>query len=63
MEYPELIESCKKAIESGKCLGCTALENINFKGNPNCIYGKKPTVQESINQIWENLGVQERIKL
>ena len=51
MKYQELIESCKKAIESGRCLGCQALEDYNFKGNPNCKYSK------------ENLGKQERIKL
>ena len=51
MKYQELIESCKKVIESGICLGCQALEDYNFKGNPNCKYSK------------ENSGKQERIKL
>ena len=51
MKYSELIESCKKAIAEGRCLGCVALENINFKGNPNCEYSK------------ENLGIQEKLEL
>jgi hypothetical protein len=41
MNYPPLIPSCKKAIEEGKCLGCTALENLQFLGNINCEYSKK----------------------
>ena len=63
MKYTQLIESCKKAIENGRCLGCTGLENPYYQGNKNCKYAKVPTVQESMNQIWRNLGVQERIKL
>ncbi len=59
----ELIPSCRKAIESGRCLGCQALENKNFIGNPNCRFGKTPTAQESIALIHKNLGIQERIKL
>lgn len=55
MKYTELIESCQKAIESGRCLGCTALEQFSFKGNPNCKYSKTPTAQESIKQIKLNL--------
>ena len=51
MNNLELLESCKKAITEGRCLGCTALENINFKGNPNCEYSK------------ENLGIQEKLEL
>lgn len=51
----ELIESCRKAIEKGECLGCQALENSNFEGNKNCIYGKASTVEESIKQIKINL--------
>lgn len=54
MKYTELIESCKKAIESGRCLGCTGLEQFSFKGNPNCPY-KMPSTQESITQIKLNL--------
>ena len=42
MKYPELIEPCKSAIKEGKCLGCQALEQINFIGNKNCkIYEKE----------------------
>ena len=51
----ELINSCRKAIESGRCLGCQALEDKNFRGNPNCEYSKIPTAQESINQIFKKL--------
>ena len=58
----ELIDSCKKAIESGRCLGCQALEDKNFRGNPNCEYSKIPTVQESINQIFKNLGVDKNAR-
>ena len=58
-----LIDRCKKAIESGKCLGCQSLEDKNFIGNPNCKFGQVPTAQESINKIWNNLGIQEKIKL
>ena len=59
----QLIESCKKAIESGRCLGCTALEDENFIGNINCEYSKIPTAQESIKQIKINSRIQEKIKL
>ena len=56
MKYQELIESCKKAIESGRCLGCQALEDYNFRGNPNCKYNKTPSAEESIKKIKLNLG-------
>lgn len=59
----QLIESCRKAIEDGRCLGCTALEDENFIGNINCEYSKIPTAQESIKQIKTNLGIQEKMKL
>lgn len=59
----DLIESCRKAIEEGRCLGCTALEDKNFKGNINCEYSKKPTAQESIEKIHRILGIQEKIKI
>ena len=59
----QLIESCRKAIESGRCLGCTALGDENFIGNINCKYSKIPTAQESIRQIKMNLGIQEKMKL
>lgn len=59
----QLIENCRKAIESGRCLGCTALEDENFTGNTNCKYSKIPTAQESIKQIKINLGIQEKMKL
>ena len=41
----------------------SGLEDPNYTGNPNCKYIRTPTVQESLNQIWANLGVQEKIKL
>lgn len=59
MKYPPLIESCKKAIENDWCLGCQALEEPTFVGNPNCKYSKSPTVEESINYIKGKLGIQE----
>lgn len=61
MKYQEVIENCKKAIESGRCLGCQALEDYNFRGNTNCKYSKTPSAEESIAKIKENLGVQEKI--
>ena len=63
MKYPELIESCKTAIEKGRCLGCSALENYKFKGNPNCSYSKTFTAQESIAIIHKNLGMGEQMKI
>lgn len=59
----QLIESCRKAIESKRCLGCQALENLNYRGNPNCTYNKIPTAQESINKIKQNLGIGEQMKI
>ena len=59
MKYPPLIESCKKAIANGWCLGCQALENPTFAGNPNCQYGKCQSVEKSINDIKRILGMQE----
>ncbi len=58
-----LIENCKKAIETGRCLGCQALEDKNFTGNPNCRFGKIPTAQESIALIHKNLGIGEQMKI
>lgn len=51
MSYPQLIEKCAKAIAENRCVGCQTLEDTNFVGNPNCIYSKIPTSQESIKQI------------
>lgn len=56
MKYTNLILSCRKAIEEGRCLGCQALENPDFIGNPNCIYSKIPSAAESIKQIHQNIG-------
>lgn len=61
MKYTELTESCKKAIEKGYCGGCQGLEDSNYKGNPNCPY-KTPSAQESIKQIYKNLGVDKNAK-
>ncbi len=58
----ELIPSCKRAIEKNWCLGCNVIEPP-YNGMQNCKYSKPPTAQESINKIYKNLGVQERIKL
>lgn len=63
MKYQVLIDSCKKAIEEGRCLGCQALEDIQFRGNYNCKYNKIPSAEQSIRQIREILGVQERLEL
>ena len=32
----ELIEECRRAIEEGRCLGCSALEMEGFKGKKEC---------------------------
>ena len=53
----QLIESCRKAIEENRCLGCQALENENFIGNIDCEYSKTRTAEESMKQIYINLGV------
>lgn len=59
----ELIESCRKAIEESRCLGCSGLGDKNYQGDLNCKYSKVPTVQESITQIKQSLGIQEKMKL
>lgn len=56
----ELIESCKRAIDEGRCLGCVGLEDKNYPGNPNCKYSKTPTAQESIDKIKSSLGINNR---
>lgn len=55
IKYPQLCNSCAKAIKEQKCLGCSGLEDVYFLGNPNCIHAKIQTVQESIRQIKINL--------
>lgn len=62
MNNKQLIESCRRAISSGRCLGCTALENPNFIGNVNCRYGQPPSAKQSIEQIKLNLGIKEALK-
>ncbi len=61
MQYVALIESCQKAINEDRCLGCVALENPYFMGNKNCEYAKQATAKESINKIHEILGIQEKL--
>lgn len=53
----QLIESCRKAIEENRCLGCQALEDENFVGNIDCKYSKTRTAEESMKQIYISLGV------
>ena len=57
----ELKEPCKNAIANKRCMGCVGLAELDWKEPEKCPY--LPTVQESINKIWNNLGIQERIKL
>lgn len=59
MKYMQLNDKCKKAIENEWCLGCQALENPNFTGNPNCKHNKTPSAEESIKKIKQTLGIQE----
>lgn len=60
MKYKNLIPSCEKSIKSGRCLGCTALENPDFIGNANCEFNKIPSAQQTIEQIFKNLGVDRK---
>ena len=57
----ELTESCKRAIAENRCLGCVGLAEKDWIPPKKCPY--LPSAEESINRIWNNLGVQERIKL
>lgn len=54
MKYPELTGICKTALEKNMCLGCSKLEDINFRGQPKC-----EIVEEKKKKIY---GVQERIE-
>lgn len=63
MKYKELIESCRRAIEENRCLGCTALEDENFIGNRNCEYGEIPKAEETIKQIFLNLRGEKRMNI
>ena len=47
----ELIKECKEAINSGRCLGCTALEKPKFIGNKNCEHLKINKGEQK--SIWE----------
>lgn len=55
MKYPELTGICAKAIKNNLCLGCSKLENINFRGQPNC-----EIIEEKKKKIY---GIQEKIEL
>ncbi len=57
----ELKEPCKSAIANKRCMGCVGLAELDWQEPEKCPY--LLTAQESINKIWNNLGVQERIKL
>ena len=66
MRYPRLIKSCEEAIKNEWCLGCQALEDINFRGRYNCKYSFPPKtkkVEKSINEIHRYLGIQEKMKI
>ena len=54
MKYPKLTGICKTALEKNMCLGCSKLEDINFKGQPNC-----KIIEEKKKKIY---GVQEKIE-
>lgn len=54
---------CAKAILKGWCTGCQQLESIYFKGVKTCKYVNIPTAEDSIKQIKENLGIQEKLEL
>ena len=53
MKYPKLTGICKIALEQNMCLGCSKLEDINFRGQSNC-----KIIEEKKKKIY---GVQEKI--
>ena len=55
MKYPKLTGICKTALEKNICLGCSKLEDINFRGQAEC-----EIVKQRKKQIY---GVQEKIEL
>lgn len=55
----ELIERCKRAIAENRCLGCVGLAEKDWVPPKKCPY--LPTAEDSIKQIKENLGIQEKI--
>ena len=55
------MDCCQKALESGRCLGCQALENPMFVGNANCEANKTPSAKECLRYIKETLGIQESL--
>lgn len=57
----ELTESCKRAIAENRCLGCVGLAEKDWVPPKKCPY--LPTAEDSIKQIKENLGIQEKLEL
>ena len=57
----ELIERCKRAIAENRCLGCVGLAEKDWVPPKKCPY--LPTAEDSIKQIKENLGIQEKLEL
>lgn len=55
----ELTESCKRAIAENRCLGCVGLAEKDWIPPKKCPY--LPSAEDSIKQIKENLGIQEKI--
>ncbi len=55
----ELTENCKRAIAENRCLGCVGLAEKDWVPPKKCPY--LPTAEDSIKQIKENLGIQEKI--
>ena len=56
----------RKLLKTNGVYGCSALESPNFVGRYNCEGSHPPETKkskESINEIKEVLGIQERIKL
>lgn len=51
-KYIDLQAPCQTLIATGKCLGCTALENPEFTGNKNCKYAKE--------KEWENITIEKQ---
>lgn len=54
----ELKEPCKSAIANGKCRGCVGLAEVDWQEPKKCPY--LPTAEESIKQIYKQLGVDKK---
>ena len=57
----ELKEPCKSATSSGRCKGCVGLAEPDWTEPQKCPY--LTTVEECIEIIHKNLGIQEKMKL